>query len=275
MKKSFKEYIVEAKFTKPIYAYHATKAEYLHSIIKNGLIPNKSENGYGSDESSSEFGYSLQSLPGVYFSRIAKNSINIAKSFSEPSIIVVCKIQPNQLDLDEDEVATVLVNERQLLRELVAIAKEQFNLDYEKFMESGKDEEFAKQYATNIIKTNEIINKQNQEFKKVAYDALYQYIFTLVDMFAAIGHIDETDAREQKNKLTKVMRRLFKQDTSYDNLKLDSAIGFSGSNKIVGMYSVDANIGWGDLGQLKGYSYHEYKTPVEFANKTMEFLSNR
>lgn len=275
MRRTFKQYLIEAKFTPTIYAYHATRAEYLYSIIKNGLIPNKSENGYGSDEYSSEFGYSLQSLSGTYFTTKAKNSIHIAKSFAEEAIIVVCKLQPNQIDLDEDEVTAKIVDEKKLLKILIATLKNEFDFDYEKFANSNRPEEIAKQYAADIIETNPTISKQNQQFKKISYDAIYQYILSLIEMFTTSGSINETLARGQKNKLTKTMRRLFKRDGGYINLKLDSHIGFSGANKIVGLYSIDANFGWGDLGDLAGYSHHQYRTPIEFANKLAEFLKNK
>ena len=88
--------LIEGKFSTPIYAYHATDKKHLKSILKHGLIPNKSDGGYGSEEIS-DIGYSKAPMTGVYYTESAKDAINIAKSLhTNSAVVIVMKIEKRE-----------------------------------------------------------------------------------------------------------------------------------------------------------------------------------
>lgn len=257
----------EGKFSKSEYAYHATKKEHIQSILKHGLIPNKSEGGYGSDETS-EGGYSLNPLHGVYFTKSAKDAIFIGNSMDKTPIIIVAKIQQNgTATLDEDRLVEKIIDEKAFRRFVLNNISSFHDFDsYDDYQDAyyGEIENIIKEYiadskaintALDVIKDTSAQNAIRQE--------LTAYLHAVADIAAQMETNESTLKLHQSN-LTKMLRNVMRKSNSADDFKtfkVDGPVGFRGANRIVGMYNVNTRIGWGDIGALSGYALHVASTP--------------
>lgn len=246
------EILCEGDFSKPTYAYHATKFNNFRSIIKNGLIPNKiSGGGYGSTEKAPA-GYDLTPLSGVYLTRVAKNAAHIADSLNDKAIIVVCKIQDKAAELDEDRLNSSVIEEKiliQIIRTHIKAA------DF-----SDKEQKIlANTYTNRIIERN--LRDLDNRAKDNVRDSIHQYITSLIRFYVTKDNQDEV--KSNQDNLTRKLKQLNHDKETYHTFKLNEPISYSGANKIVGFYNKDSRIGWGDLGAFEGYEYHKVKTPME------------
>lgn len=271
--------LIEAKFSKPQYAYHATAIENLRSIIKNGLIPNFREDGYGSEEQSS-VGYSLTPLKGVYLTRKARDAIEISKVLESPSgmgAVIICKIQPQQAELDEDRLTSSIIGERHFAmtvkNKLKDSSEEDLN-DENSFHNMGKKahdfiDYYIKIYVVKEIQKHGLDDKAINHIKPFIHEYLFHLLGYILDTEYG-GPEHEDDLKKAQNDLTRQLRHLAKKDPEGNHtFKLDAKIGFSGANRIVGIYFPMDKLGWGDLGALESYAYHKYGTPVELFNKAI------
>lgn len=256
----------EAKLSPSTYAYHATKAAYLKSILKHGLVPNFSDDGYGSDELS-HAGYSLTPLKGVYFTRTGKQAMHIAKSLQEKSIVIICKVQLKQADLDEDRLTADVVKESQMLAELRSIISSNYN-SIEDFDDAAQVK-FAKIYSNYII--DESMSNLDSRLINNIKPHLQNYVLSIVKFFIASetdSFIDEHESKQYRNILTKKLKIMLHHSHEVNKtFKIDATIGFSGANKIVGVYDMYNRVGWGDLGDLSGYEYHLVDSPIELLTR--------
>lgn len=262
-----KDLLLEAKFSKPTYAYHATKLKHLPSILKHGLIPNKSDGGYGSDEQDSALGYSLTSLPGIYFTTEPKPALSIATSFTEPMAIVVCKVQRNgSATLDEDRLKAITY-----VSDFAHGIRKEF-MDYALDRREHDEihthiDDYVDQHVNRIIKSitaNDsplaLADKASvAEIKKILTD-----YFDHVAEYALHDTGNEHALKYQENQLTIKLRNFVRTKNDPDEevsrtFKINQTIGFSGANRIVGLYNVQSNIGYGDLGDLRPWAYHVSK----------------
>src|SRR5690606_13966356 len=97
---AFSEFLTEDRQQQTL-GYHGTSKSHLRSILKQGLIPNKSGGGYGSSEISS-LGIPLTPLPGVYFTTTGKKAQYIANANYEDPLIIIALVTPNSRTMDED-----------------------------------------------------------------------------------------------------------------------------------------------------------------------------
>ncbi len=256
----------EAKFSRPEYAYHATRADNLKSILKNGLVPNFKDDGYGSNETS-EFGYTLTPLKGIYFTRSAKDAVFIAKSLMGEAIVLVCKIQPKQVELDEDRMNTAVLEEKRFLSALKSSLDSNFDYDVEKFVESGVIDKIISAHVRDVLANLELDDRA----KKNAVEPIVKHLNNLADFYIETevgGNLDETSLKASQNEVTKALRLLAHRDkATHHTFKLNANVGFSGSNRIVGIYNIETRLGWGDLGDLYGYAYHIVKNPLQILTK--------
>lgn len=257
----------EGKFSKSEYAYHATKKEHISSILKHGLIPNKSEGGYGSDETS-EGGYSLDPLHGVYFTKSAKDALFIGNSMSKDPIIVVAKIQQNgSATLDEDRLVEKIVDEK-AFRKFVFDRIPSFHDfdDYAEYQDAYYEQigHIVREYIDNS-KTiaNALSVIRNEPAKQAIIQELTAYLGAVADI-AAQMETDENSIKYHQSNLTKMLRNVMRKSTNaedFKTFKVDGPVGFRGANRIVGMYNVATRIGWGDIGALSGFALHVASTP--------------
>ncbi len=252
--------LLEFVSTKPTHAYHATKAAHLKSILKQGLIPNKSGGGYASDAESAH-GYSLSALPGVYFYRDGREAERLANDLSVDTnskmVVVICKVQPKTATLDEDGL-TVMFDENKLLR------------DIKRDLKGGKSPESALRDVLDSLLGQLEDKKLDPRLMKNVVSDVQNYVQSLIEF--ALGRSKETgDAiKKQQEILTNKLRRLLfgnEARTEQNTFKINEPIGFSGANRIVGIYDPDNKAGWGELGYFDRDAYHKYKTPMEMLQK--------
>lgn len=251
--------ILSEAYTDTIYAYHATKPKYLRSIIKQGLIPNKNESGYGSNEVSGSFGYSLAALPGIYFTADYARAEHIGKLYGDSPIIIIAKISKSTIEMDEDNIASDIIDERNLIKDI---------RQNEKNIMRDPDSYIFKKLNT-ILKLPELQKLSSEAVNNVKND-LYQYLKILV-MSQASDDFDGMTSKEFNNKIrqyqeiiTKKLRHISQNnDSTYLSFKVQNPVTFSGANKIVGIYNLINYVGWGDLGEFERDAYHKVKTPIE------------
>lgn len=262
----------EAQFSQPIYAYHATDGANLKSILKHGMIPNHLENGYGSNETSS-MGYSLAPQSGVYFTKSHGDAIHIAKSIeTKVPVIIVCKIQIRDADMDEDRLTAEVIKERELGKKIGAFIRQHF--------ESIDSNESTDELITNFAveeadKILDNLNLNNNDYINNVRPHLINYITALVNYQVGIEMESAFDASDElkhyQGVLTKKLRKFAKSNTVHgDTFKLDKKIGFSGASKIVGVFLMNNGsngVSWGDVGRLTGFSYHRYDSPMALVDK--------
>lgn len=270
--------LLEAKFIQPVYSYHATTSNNLKSIISNGLVPNYSGNknvkgssqkgGYGSGEFSA-FGYPLTSLSGIYLTDNPKTAKSISTAIGDDSsygIIVICKVQPRQTELDEDRLSADIIQERKLLHTIIDKVR--------KFPNGKKDftdderVKFSEQYTKHILKTSLDIGLSDKTISNVT-PSIHNYIKALVDFwYDEDGTQNSQNVKHAQHELTVKLKSAKEKDpTNHYTFKLNAPIGFSGANKIVGIYNPRSGIGWGDLGYFSADAYHTVRTPTELLNR--------
>lgn len=252
--------LLEAKFSPKAYAYHATMGENIRSILKHGLIPNKRDDGYGSDDHGLAFGYSLAPLPGIYFTRKRADAETIAKHIDSDAIVIICKVQPQELEMDEDRLTGEIVDEPFLIK------KFKRSIDYVRDLEEITDEQindFSQDYAQEIIKRE--LSDLDPRLLQNVYPDMVQYIKALLTFYinSETGAFDESDVKKYQEILTKKLKSMVKSNKGTNHtFKLNKPISFSGANKIVGMYSPRNREGWGDLGDFEGHAYHKVANPL-------------
>ena len=260
--------LAEGKFSKSEHAYHATKGEHLRSILKNGLIPNKSNGGYGSDEKALVVGYSLSPLSGVYFTRNPHDAETICKQYGENSLIIICEIQPQNAEMDEDRLISDVINERYLYRNINRhirefLEKQSENYDLNDFTEAHIDR-YAEAYAKDIIE-NKLYELNSKLVANVKED-LKNYIISVVDFIIASekgDQEDESGIKMYQEKLTQKLRSMTKDKKLHNTFKVNKTIGFRGSNKIIGIYNPFSFQGWGSLGALERSAYNKVNNPIK------------
>lgn len=265
--KLLKELITEAKFSKTVYAYHVTRAEHLESIMKHGLIPNKSHGGYGSDDYSS-IGYDLESLPGVYFTTSTEEAADIVGHLRD-AIIIVCKIQKRSAELDEDFLTSKILNDYTIIR-VVSDYKSENEIDV--LTDEAEDDittELMNHLEDELSKyeiSDEVLNRvlgDAEEYIRIA-------IRLLDDMDSETGMTDRRAVdriKELQGILTKKLRYLLYSDSSERSptmFKINKRIGFSGSNRIVGLVNNQNGLGWGDTGE---WGFRAVDHPLKIINK--------
>ena len=248
-----------AQFVPTTYAYHATDMKYLRSILKQGLLPNKNDNGYGSSEVSSSFGYKLSPLPGVYFTDDQRHAEHIAKQIDGQGLIIIAKVQKRTASMDEDRLTSDIIDEPALIS---SIRKNEATI-------KADPQKYVNNVVDNIIQyklPHDISPKLIQSVKP----ELTKYVDLLVKNQATEEHGDWSSdqwnaaVKASQIELTKKFKNiLHRPDVNQDTFKVDGPVGFSGANKIVGLYNFISGVGWGDLGPFERDAYHKVKQPME------------
>lgn len=260
--------LTEGKFSKSEYAYHATRGASLRSILKQGLIPNKMRDGYGSDETALAIGYPLTPLAGVYFTRRPHDAETICKQYGNNSVIIVCKIQPQNAEMDEDRLTNDIIDERYLYKNIMRhvrefLEKESENYDIHDFTEEHIDA-FAEKYAADIIDMK--FYELNPKIVVNVKDDLKNYIISVVDYVIASEHggaDDDSGIKMYQERLTQKLRTMTKNKNQHHTFKINKTIGFKGSNKIVGVYEPFSRRGWGELGAFDRNYYDKVDHPLK------------
>lgn len=262
-----KDIILEGQFSKSEYAYHATSVKNLPSIMKQGLVPNHAEGGYGSEETSYS-GYSKNALEGTYLTKSGDDAKYIANELGR-AIIIVCKIQPQTTELDEDDLVGGVLQEYDLTRDVKANP----NIN---------PEEMAKHKVDELLK-GKLSSLDPRQIANVK-DDLYNYFVLLISFVKKYGiamgggtnranvtngaeyQAENSKIRQYQSTLTKKLRNLVGSGDK-ERFKIKQPVTFSGANKIVGVYNPESGLAWGDTGFFERSAYHHVKNPKELLNK--------
>lgn len=264
--------ILEGKFSKSQYAYHGTSSKHLRSIIKNGLIPNKSEGGYGSDDASLDTGLPLTPLSGTYFTIRAKEAQDIARdviNWNEIPVVIVCKVQRGDFELDEDRMIDML--DDRVFSKLVDRYIKSVGYSSEDISDAKLQKIVNDHIANVIVKLRATLDSRAIHNIK---GELQRYYMELAEFMVSnatydyAGNSDADQVKQHQDALTKKMKLMYSKSTGgiKNTFKVNKPIGFSGANKIVGIYMPDEQTGWGDTGGFE--PYHKYKTPLELLPKS-------
>lgn len=250
--------LLEFQSTRPVLAYHTTTAQHLKSILKQGLVPNKSSGGYASDAQSAA-GYDLSALPGTYFFKDAHEAERLAKDFNVDknlaSAIIICQVQPKTATLDEDRLVG-MVGESLLIRRFKKLDQ--------------ITEEDVRGEANAIIQKIQAAGRLDERAVESFSPEVYKYVAAVARFVQ--GNTPETQADLKKsqevltNKLAPLGRNKHTQG-DHDTFKINEPISFSGANRIVGIYLPEKMAGWGNLGDFERDAYHKYKSPMELVPK--------
>lgn len=264
--------LLEAKFAKTEYAYHATLADNLSSILKLGLIPNKLEGGYGSEDQS-DVGYELTPLSGVYFTKSAKSAEFITHNLNGRPIIVVAKIQTRDSDLDEDRLVANVVRENAIKGQIELLMRdyqdEYDTIDLDEYSDeiSAELQELIKKESRKIL--SRLISEfdMHEKVEMNVFDDIINYVTAITDFVTAYyygEHQYSDDIKRYQNILTKKLKNIQHGSSKhvFDTFKIDKPIGYSGANRIVGFVCLDTEKYWGDYGDVKG-NLIKVKRPLE------------
>jgi predicted transcriptional regulator len=267
------ELISEAKFSKQKQiGYHGTKPQYLRSIIKNGLIINFKEGGYGSGDEMGRFGVSLDPLESIYFTKTYRSAETISKSETFNSLVIAVSFQPKDTYMDEDDLWYNALDESDIkilykkLRPHIS-----YNMSDNQYAELTKIvDKMCKKYA--VEKTNELIsvNKLSNKIQNLLVNAIKNSVQEI--LLASISG-ESPNIREYQDKLTRYLKTIVGEK---EHVRIPRNIGFSGSTKIVGLYYGNTNAHvtfyWSSI-DLKPSFYGrniQYKTPMELLSKVQD-----
>lgn len=260
--------LLEAKFSKPIYAYHASKRSNLNSIIKNGLIQNKKLGGYGSG-GTTRWGTPLTPLTGIYFCNNIPDADTIAFEINEtdPAVIIICQIQLETAYMDEDSLIDFYDTYNDKIYDLV---KTSF-FGRTKQLHDISNNIIEQQIESIISKMMSYTSLKNINFnqnKEVYKNSLRDYIYSIIEYLKNKNEITLLNFRKMEEKLTIRLKNLLKaSNKSNDNIlktfRVVQPIGFNGANKIVGIYDYSTNYYWGNIRGLDDF-YKKYNSNNKF-----------
>ena len=237
--------------TQKIYAYHASSANNLKSIVTNGLIPNKEKGGYGDGEKSTG-GYELKAMAGTYFYKDSYKALQLGKTMAgkngNDSVVVVAKIQPKTAEMDEDR-----LNDDEILNDKLVIKLARDGV--------GANELYSE--AMSLLVQNLQAKGLNTKTIKAAIPTAQEYVKSLI-AFATNGSPEQENAmRYSKNELTKRLKKLVVSDGNQVSFKINEPITYSGANKIIGLLMIGSGVAWGDVGELERNVSSRVRTPAE------------
>lgn len=259
---TFSEYLTEAR-QEQTYGYHATNMTHLRSILKQGLKPNHSDGGYGSDEVSSH-GTPLTPLPGVYFTTTGRKAEHIGKANYDAPVIIVAKVSPNSRSVDEDNFS-----------KLFPIKKVMAKLSNGESVDNATRDLLASEDAKNTMaRLHPKGQKSVERYLRAYVDSIAHYyqVGDSADYTKEKGNEAAKVLKNAEFALTKALSYYTQTDremdkTDQNTFKIDGVVGFSGRNRIVGIYDPTKSVGWGDIGDFERIAYHIYDTPMKLLPK--------
>lgn len=307
--------LTEAKFAKQkIYGFHGTHSGNLRSIIKKGLVA-QHQGGWGSHMTTG-YGYDLSAVGGVYFILDYDRSLFIARTVSDgysnktrrdvSPIIVVAKIQPKAIVMDEDRLQETLSipHHVQILEEM----EERGDIMIDGYVENNMN------HIENLLRVAGLKYDSIEKILPILRERYIEYftdIYTLVEIKMVMEEKIERDLpdryfnkdyrqelidsiKDQQKQLRELLKGYWQKalddagivedrDTVF---AIEDNVGFSGSNKIVGIIHPEKKMYWGDVGtdrqQMKkaGFEtewsipdmseYTKVKTPMELLEDDRE-----
>jgi len=244
--------------TSPEILYHGTGLQKAESILSNGLLselPNK--------EYLSKINKSPQTFEGthggLYLTKNLKFAVEYAFMNTNPCI-VVCKIHPNELYLDEASIIQNIDHDYdQEINELISVVRKEIKYeDYDKF-DDLLIEKLESKFINKCIDNFE--KSFNIKFTNLNQDVIFKTKNILKEMFiiskkyknsgSNIHYHEEqlsNDSRYQSliDDISKLLKSSIAKSFSIDpnskvTVRTNNNISFTGKNKILAIYYIDIN----------------------------------
>lgn len=148
----------------------------------------------------------------------------------------------------------------------------------EEYIQSLDDDDVfynaAKKYVDDHIDLSKLpvdkkyISNIKNEFIQFIYKLIYGNIADAID-----DKHWQASIKEYQTSLTKKLRRIIHKDSPTTTFKIEQPVGFSGSNRIVGIYAFinsHTRIAWGDIGDINEPYDRKVRTPMEIFNYVKE-----
>jgi len=258
--------LLEAKFAKKkIIAYHGTSGKNLRSIIKNGLLKNFRDGGYGSDETDDDFGIDFSPHEGVYLTSRILDARTIA-DYVDPHhpVIITVEVQPKSAYLDEDEINLLLGGITQLIKDNVG--REDISLeDEDKLSEiENRIQEKSLQHLNNTLKNYYRLSQTTiDNIIRRIKPHLWKFIYELINAYLEGSYADVRDAQDVMRKAFKhVVRYKLENHPNLTRFSVPYNIGFRGANRIIGIADYKTKKAWGAV-RVNPKKFKMVSTPAE------------
>lgn len=264
--------LTEAKFSKPIRAYHASEKDNLRTILKIGLL-SKEGGGFGSDIKGSE---QIRDMKPVSKAVYLTNSISFASYIGKKVsggenvyTLVEVSVQMGSAAIDEDYFETKLNSLLQprgssdtVMTLLRTLYEKEFSdrllshvIDKWPIFSMVDKEKLLRLCKYNLWRTVSHIPKSSLEnylLKHITFISKgdEERENKIINDFYNKIPDSQTAEKNYKTSLawaTKILKHSIKNiDTSYDfsnthSFRIDNDITYSGNNKIIGVFLIDEN----------------------------------
>ncbi len=278
----------EAKFSRPITAYHGTPTKNLKSIISQGLTPKTG--GFGAHIKGSLNNRDMSAVGGVYFSTSAQYAGFAAKmQDSSPTYgMVEVSVQTRSAYVDEDDVAN---NVKRLL------TPSSMNIERDvvkSYLMYSYDKQFKEKVNNSLVKLYPPLSYQNENFFDMFVKSHYARMLSHVnlstqtttiqhvadvtgedvdvlsadlEMMALDADTNEKIYKQALDRLTRALKsNVHNFKTRYgalgDSFRIADNIQFSGNNKITGVFEIDDSnktiiIHYGTVGEIMNSQYYQ------------------
>lgn len=249
--------ISEAQFRQPRLMYHGTSSVFLHSILKQGMVPDPAKKRWGDDPDETESMFSRASLSGSYWTSnymtASSSATSTMRKFGGDEIIIMAHIAEQSAYADEDNINTDIkqavsdtvrfANPQVRADFWIAIADDLFGKDQQKRM--GLQQEFTRVLHHRLGGTDKHV--PDQKFYNELLDTLVlrslafeqKHGMRLDSWVREVPEIPPIRELEQKllalrDQLTRSYRKtaIYKDGDFNHTLRAPTVVGFKGSNRI-------------------------------------------
>jgi len=128
---------------------------------------------------------------------------------------------------------------------------------------SGIDPEELHKEAMGLLIQNLQAKGLNGQTIRAALPTAKDYVRTVIAYATNGSKENEQVLRQQKDEMTRKLKKLVVSDSEQGSFKVNETIGFSGANRIVGLYLLTSGTAWGNVGGLTQDVAQKVKTPAE------------
>lgn len=276
--------ITEAKYAKPVQAFHGTSSTFLKSILKNGMIPNPKKKKWDTDKQATSYRHSRVSLSGSYWTTnpytMISSANNTKDKFGGNPLYIIANIQLGSAKADEDNIVPAL--EREYIYALKQFTNPEYTnyllnlfIEYPDSYQKAK-EIFIKEYHNYLTKNpNKPIPEKllarafdANTFRKFAYEYnLIKYDLELYQKYNKIKELPtKSEAEQYLNKIKEQITSYYTEtvnDTFNQTFRVTTPITYRGNNRIT---HIIENLSKPDFSQkiLKIHYGNENTIPKEF-----------
>lgn len=269
--------ITEAKYAKPVQAFHGTTSKFLQPILKQGLIPNPKKKKWDTDKQATSYRHSRISLTGSYWTTnlytMISSANNTKDKFGGNPLYIIANIQLGSTKADEDKIIGSferIYNQSllqftnpeftHLIAELLTKNKKAYNKAKQLFIKNFHND--STKNTNKPIPTKMLSNAFNANtIRKFAYD------INLVKFVENLPNIPTPEQAEQYlNTVKEQITSYYTESVNYtfnQTFRVTTPITYRGNNRIT---HVIENLSKPDFSQkiLKIHYGNENTIPPEF-----------